>query len=143
MSEQPENIKKIEITFKDNYSYDYCVKASRFINTNPDYIKIFQDYFSHIPFLFTHYVKPEKHNLLMLFFMIENKINKLPIELWELISDFAMYGKEYSIDTFPQFSLYVYFGAWLNNACWKIVAFAVTKTSTPLLVSHLVNKTWN
>lgn len=109
MSEQPENIKKIEITFKDNYSYDYCVKASRFINKNPDYIKIFQDYFSHIPLLFTHYVKPEKHNLLMLFFMIENRIHKLPTELWELISDFTMYGKEYSIDTFPQLSLYVYY----------------------------------
>ena len=115
MSEQIEQIKEIETIFKDTYSYDYLVKASHFINKNPDYIKIFQDYFSHTPLLFTHYVKREKHNLLMLFFMIENIINKLPTELWELIADFTMYGKEYSIDTFPQLSLYVYYYEILND----------------------------
>ena len=51
----------------------------------------------------------------MLFFMIENRINKLPTELWELIGDFAMYGKEYSINTFPQLSLYVYYYEILKN----------------------------
>ena len=106
MSEKEEYI---DIKIKNSYSYNYIVEATRFINKNTNYIEIFKEYFLHNPILFTNYVKPEKYNLLMLLFIIENRINKLPTELWELIGDYVMYGKEYSIDVFPQFSLYAYY----------------------------------
>jgi hypothetical protein len=100
-----EDYKDIQITFQNSYSAQYLIEASQTLYTNSIYYNIFQKYFSHRPVLFKDYCKKK---LIMTLFLIENRINKLPNELWELIGEFAIY-KDYSINTFPELSLYIYF----------------------------------
>lgn len=100
-----EDYKDIQINFQDSYSAQYLIEASKTVYTNPIYYNIFQEYFSHTPVLFKDYCKKK---IIMTLFLIENTINQLPNELWEIIGEFAIY-KDYSIDTFPELSLYIYF----------------------------------